>query len=83
MKRYLIALALLATPAAAQQPTPTEYMLKVTPADITLLGKAIDELPGKFGRPLAQKLLAQVQQQDAEYAKAHPVLVRLDILALG
>ncbi len=75
MKRLILAFALLATPAAAQQTTtPSEYTLRVTPADVALLGQAIDELPAKIGRPLAQRLIAQVQAQDADYAKAHPVL---------
>lgn len=72
MKRLILALALLATPAAAQQAT--EYTLRVTPADVALLGQAIDELPAKIGRPLAQRLIAQVQAQDAEFAKKNPVL---------
>lgn len=77
MRTLLIALAMIAiVPAAAQLPAPipTEYTLKVTPADIVLLGQAIDELPAKTGRPLAQRLIAQVQAQDAEFTKKNPIL---------
>ena len=75
MRAVLIAFTLIATTAAvAQAPTPPEYTLRITPADVTLLGQAIDELPAKIGRPLAQRLLAQVQAQDADYAKKNPVL---------
>lgn len=70
MKTLLIALALIATvPAAAQQSTPTDYNLRVTADDIQILGRAIDELPARIARPLAQRLMQQVIAQDTEFSK--------------
>jgi hypothetical protein len=60
MKKYLL-LALLATPAMAQQPS--EYVLKVSPAETDLISEGLQTQP--FGKvyPLINKLREQIIAQ--------------------
>jgi hypothetical protein len=61
MKKILLISALFVTPAFAQQPAaqPSEYQLKVTPAEVDLLSEGLQTQP--FGKvfPLINKLRAQ------------------------
>lgn len=61
MKKYIVIVLLIATPAMAQQPA--EYVLKVTPADADLISDGLQTQP--FGKvyPLINKLREQIVAQ--------------------
>jgi hypothetical protein len=65
MKKILLISALFVTPAFAQQPAaqPSEYQLKVTPAEVDLLSEGLQTQP--FGKvfPLINKLREQIIAQ--------------------
>lgn len=64
MKRLLIIAALLVPSLAlAQQPSPQEFTLKLTAAEVQTVGKALDELSYKEAAPVIQKLREQIIQQ--------------------
>lgn len=65
MRKIVMVIALISAPAYAQAPTQTqpEITLKVTPADITLLGEGLGMLPYAKVAPLMQKLQIQINQQ--------------------
>lgn len=68
MIKYVISFALLATPVMAQQPS--EYVLKVTPADTDLISEGLQTQP--FGKvyPLINKLREQIIAQQPKPAEA-------------
>ena len=63
MKRFVIALVFLATPAMAQNTQPTEYNLKLSPAELDIVGKALGTQPFNDAAPLLNKLRQQVVDQ--------------------
>lgn len=70
MKRFIIALAMLSTPAMAQQATPVkEYNLKITADEVTMLGDALGYLPYSKVAPLFQKLQQQINIQNTSVEK--------------
>ena len=79
MKRFVIALALIATPAMAQSPTPTEYNLKLSPAELDIVGKALGTQPFNDAAPLLNKLRQQVVDQSPKpEPKVEPVNPKAD-----
>ena len=73
MKRLFAVVALLATPAMAQQTNqPAEYNLKVTPAEIDILSEGLQTQP--FGKvfPLINKLREQVLAQQPKVTPVPP-----------
>lgn len=68
MYRYVLALSLIVGPAFAQQPAapiaaPVEFVLKVTPPELDIIGKGVGKLPFEEAAPLIQKLRQQVVEQ--------------------
>ncbi len=65
MKRLILAAMLVATPVFAQQQmqVPSEYNLKIVPADVDTIGKALGKMPFDEVAPLIQKLREQISQQ--------------------
>jgi hypothetical protein len=61
MKRFILIGMLVATPAFAQQPT--EYTIKLTPAELDTIGKGLGDVPFKEAAPLLQKLREQIAAQ--------------------
>lgn len=41
----------------------TEYLLKLTPADLAALDRALQELPFRLAAPLVAKINAQIREQ--------------------
>lgn len=41
----------------------SEYLLKLTPADIAVLDRALQEMPYRLAAPLVDKLNAQIREQ--------------------
>lgn len=63
-KFAIVALAMLATPAVAQDNNQAkEFDIKVTGADITLVGEALGMMPYGKVAPLMQKLQNQINKQ--------------------
>lgn len=60
-----IVAVVIATPAVAQQPqsNPAEYHLKITGAEVDLIGKALGTQPFSEVAPLVQKLRQQIMEQ--------------------
>jgi hypothetical protein len=46
-----------------QPPLPQEFNLKLTPDEVTIVGKGLEERPFKEAAPLMQKLREQIMQQ--------------------
>lgn len=69
-------LVAFASPVEAQQTPPKEYNLKVTTADLELMGKALGKLPFDDVFALMQSLRSQVINQQQEANK--PVEVKPD-----
>lgn len=68
-KLFAIAAALMfATPVVAQQ----EFTLKVTPAEINVIGEALGFMPYSKAAPLIQKLQVQVNAQSQPPAPVEP-----------
>jgi hypothetical protein len=66
MKKLWISVAVVfvnCVSANAQQQQPSEYTLKVSPADIDLISEGLGTQPFNKVVPLIQKLRTQVQQQ--------------------
>ncbi|HNA21766.1 MAG TPA: hypothetical protein PLN40_10195 [Agitococcus sp.] len=65
MRFSLIFIAGLAmvTPVAAQQQQPSEYVLKITPAELDQIGKALGLMPYNDVAQTVQKLRQQVVDQ--------------------
>ena len=59
-----------AQPAPTPQ-GPTSYTLTLTPAEIDIVGTGLQEMPFKTASPLIQRILQQIQAQQAEFVKAH------------
>lgn len=72
MKKFLITAAfLLVSPALAQQP-PSEYIIKLTPADVAVVGKALGSQPFNDVAPLLQKLQGQIEEQNKKASAPAP-----------
>ena len=70
MKRLAIAVLMLSpTLALAQQPTPSEYILKVKPAQLDVIGKGLGRLPYEEVAELMQSLRQQVVEQQMKVNK--------------
>ena len=66
---------LIVSPAMAQEQSsqPSEYVLKITPQDLDLMGKALGTMPYNDIAPLLQKLRSQVvEQQHPKKAEKEP-----------
>ena len=67
MKRLVIALALLlpipAMAQAVQSTAPTEYSLKLLPAEVDIVGRALGTQPFNDAAPLINKIRQQVIEQ--------------------
>ena len=63
--KLILAASLIVSPAMAQEQSsqPSEYVLKITPQELDLLGKALGGLPYNNVAPLLQKLRSQVVEQ--------------------
>ena len=73
---WIIALAVITTPAFAQQPpSETLYDLKVTVADINVIAKGLGTLPYAEVAPLMNKLQIQINQQQKPVAVPAPAPV--------
>ena len=57
------AVFLVSEPAQAQPSIPSEYVIKLSPADLDLIGKALGAQPFNDVAPLFQKLRQQVSEQ--------------------
>lgn len=69
--RHLIAAAagavmLLASPhrASPQESAPTEYTIKLTHADLAVIGSGLSELPKKIADPMIAKFITQITEQN-------------------
>lgn len=62
MKKLALIALLIATPAFAQEPS--EYTLKVTPQELTVIGKGLGTQPFSEVQPILQKLSTQVNAQN-------------------
>lgn len=65
---------LSASSSYAQQPQPSEYLLKVTPADVDLISEGLQTQP--FGKvvPLINKLRTQIMEQQPKTPEAPKVV---------
>ena len=63
MKKLALVFLLVSTSAFAQNP-PAEYMLKVTPADVSIIGKALGSQPFNDVAPVLNKLQEQINEQN-------------------
>lgn len=72
MKKFLVLVALLATPAMAQQPV-SDYNIKLTPAELDIVSEGLQTQP--FGKvfPLMNKLREQIIAQQPKPAPVAPV----------
>lgn len=50
------------TPVEQQQPA-ISFVFVITQAEANVIVQALDELPGKLGRPITQKMIMQSNQQ--------------------
>ncbi len=68
MKKFLVIAVLLATPAMAQQPS--EYTLKLAPAELDIISEGLQTQP--FGKvfPLINKLRDQIVAQQPKPVEA-------------
>jgi hypothetical protein len=75
MLKSLLMAAIIAIPVIAfaqtQQPVqqstvPQEFNLKLTPAEVEIVGKGLEERPFKEAAPLMQKLREQIMQQQQQ-----------------
>ncbi len=64
MKKLIVIAMLASTPAFAQDNSAKEFDLKVTGADIAILGDALGMMPYAKAAPLMQKLQAQINIQN-------------------
>ena len=51
----------------------TEYLLKLTPADLAALDRALQELPFRLAAPLVAKINAQINAQTRDQQQAPEV----------
>ncbi len=70
MKKLIIAAMLLSTSAFAQD---KEITLKVAPADVQILGEALQMMPYGKVAPLMQKLQIQINAQNLPVSAANPI----------
>ena len=70
--KLLIVGLLWVTPAYAQQQQAIEYTLKVTPAEIDTIGKALGTQPFNDVAALIQKLRSQVVEQQTPKKPGEP-----------
>lgn len=71
MKKLALALLLVSSSALAQTP-PAEYNLKVTPADVAIIGKALGSQPFNDVAPVLNKLQEQINEQNKPKSAATP-----------
>jgi hypothetical protein len=68
---FLISAALIATPALAQQqPAQPQITITLTPQQLEVIGTALDEIPGKYGRPVYENLSHQIAAAQAKHLTA-------------
>lgn len=75
MRKLIIVICLIATPALAQEPQVTNqiYNLRVTNDEINVIGKSLGKLPFDEVAPIIQKLRTQIAEQQMPKADAVPV----------
>ena len=47
----------------------TEFLLKLTPADVAVLDRALQEMPYRLAAPLIDKINAQLQAQQQKQGR--------------
>jgi hypothetical protein len=66
--KYSVSILMLSTAAIAQQPNqspqPKEYVLRLTPDDVNVIGKALGRLPFDDVAMVIQSLRAQIIDQN-------------------
>lgn len=50
----------------------TEYLLKLTPADLAAMDRALQDLPFRIAAPLIDKINAQIKAQQQQRAPDEP-----------
>lgn len=70
MKKFLIAVLLMATPAMAQD---REFTIKVNQKELETIAKALGKQPFDEAAPVIQKLQQQIAPQVTPPAQATPV----------